>query len=196
FLTGLVADRASPRAVMFVGLVLSVAVNIAFGLSSTVGVLAALWTLNGVVQAAGAPASAKIMAVWFSAGERGAKTGIWNISHQGGGGLVIAFAGWCGEYYGWRGAMLLPTLVAFVGLFVVLPFLHDRPSSHGLPPIEAWKPEESAQPSPDEESEPLLWLVIWKVLLNPRVLLIAFASCCTYVVRWAELQWLPDYLQE
>lgn len=195
FLTGLIADRSSPRVLMITGLLLSAAVNVAFGLSSAVGTLAVLWALNGVFQSAGAPACAKIMATWFSAGERGQKTGIWNISHQGGGGLVLMFAGFCAARWGWRGAMIAPALVALGGAILVFPFLHDRPESHGLPPIEKFRPEESPAPSPDDTA-PYWSLVIWKVLLNPRVLAIASASFCTYLVRYGALQWLPKFLMK
>src|SRR5205823_5057643 len=86
-LSGLVADRGSPRAFIVGGLVLSVLANLWFGFGTTIGVLSIAWSVNGVVQALGAPASAKLMAQWFSVSERGTKTGIWNMSHQGGGGL-------------------------------------------------------------------------------------------------------------
>ena len=89
--------------------------------------------------------------------------------------------------------MIVPALVALCGAFVVLPFLHDRPESHGLPPIEEWRPEESPAPSPDDHA-PFRSLVVWRVLLNPRVLTIAAASFCTYVVRYGALQWAPKYL--
>jgi MFS transporter, OPA family, sugar phosphate sensor protein UhpC len=192
FLTGLVADRANPRTLMVLGLLLSACVNIAFGLSSSLGVLAALWTLNGLFQSAGAPASAKVIAVWFSAGERGTKTSIWNISHQGGGGLVLLFAGFCAQHLGWRGAMIVPALVALGGALAVMPFLHDHPGSHGLPPVEEWK-EEAAAESDDRS---FLALFLTKILFNPRVWVIALASMCTYYVRYGALLWTPKYLQE
>ncbi len=193
FTTGLLADRANPRTLMVTGLLLSAACNVAFGLSSSLGVLLALWTLNGIFQSAGAPASAKVIAVWFSAGERGAKTGIWNISHQGGGGLVLLFAGFCADRFGWRGAMIVPALVALGGALVVMPFLHDRPESQGLPPIEVFSKEAS---SSEDEGRSFLSLFFEKILFNPRVWVIALASLCTYYVRYGALVWIPKYLKE
>jgi OPA family sugar phosphate sensor protein UhpC-like MFS transporter len=85
FLSGLVADRARPAIFITTGLMLSAFANLLFGLSTSLIVFGVLWGLNGVFQSTGAPGSAKILAGWFGAGERGTKTAIWNISHQGGG---------------------------------------------------------------------------------------------------------------
>src|SRR5438067_3181356 len=93
FGTGLIADRANARMLIVTGLVLSGFINVWFGLSRTLGTFCFLWALNGFVQSFGAPASAKLLANWFTPSERGTKTGIWNISHQGGGGLVLSVAG-------------------------------------------------------------------------------------------------------
>ncbi|MEZ0229178.1 MAG: MFS transporter, partial [Planctomycetota bacterium] len=193
FLTGLVADRANPKTLMVVGLVLSAILNIAFGLSSDLLFLCFLWGMNGVVQSFGAPASAKVIAVWFSATERGAKTGIWNISHQAGGGIVLIFAGLSAQLLGWRGAMIVPALFSLVAVLFVVPFLHDRPESHGLPPVEEW----SATKTDDEDAgESFLRMFLRRVLLNPRVWLIALASLCTYFVRYGALYYAPKYLKE
>lgn len=195
FLSGLVADRASPRVFMTAGLLLSVLCCLAFGASSSLFALALLWGLNGAFQSTGAPASAKVVATWFSANERGAMTGIWNISHQAGGGLVLIVAGFIAEAYGWRGAMIGTAVIAAVGGLLVAPFLHDRPESHGLPPIE----EHRADPVAAEEAArdvPFAKLVIQRVLLNPHLWLVALGSAATYVARYGALDWSPKYLVE
>lgn len=196
FGSGLLADRAHPRAFMLVGLLLSAAVNICFGLSSSLVVFAALWAVNGVLQSTGAPASAKILATWFSAHERGTKTAIWNISHQGGGGLVLIVAGLFAAEFGWRGAFIGPALLAIVGGLLVARFLRDRPESEGLPPIEVYCHETQAHGDASEQTLPARQLIVRYVLCNRRVWLVALASCCTYVVRYGALDWSPKYLAE
>lgn len=192
FLTGLVADRSNPRVLMVGGLIVSALLNIAFGCTSAFPLLCVIWGLNGVVQSFGAPASAKVIAVWFSAGERGTKTGIWNISHQGGGGLILIFAGLCAQLLGWRGAMIGPALVALVGAVLVGPYLYDRPESEGLPPVEQFRNE-----TVDEVgTESFFAVLFYRVLLNPRVWVIALASLCTYFVRYGALYYAPKYLRD
>lgn len=195
FLSGVVADRANPRSFLVVGLVLSALVNFAFGFSSSLMVFIALWAVNGFFQSTGAPASAKMLATWFSAGERGTKTAIWNISHQGGGGLVLIVAGFLVAHYGWRGAFIGPALISFVGAFVVWKYLHDRPESLGLPPIEEFRGEPSVS-DPEAETAPLAQLVFERVLANPRVWITAMASLSIYIVRYGALDWAPKYLFE
>ncbi len=192
FLSGMIADRLNPRLFMTAGLLLSALANLWFGLSGSLAVLAIIWGLNGVVQSSGAPASAKMLAVWFGAAERGTKTGIWNISHQGGGGLVLLVAGFFATTFGWRGAMIGPALIAFVGALVVMRFLHDRPTALGLPSIA----ERMGEADDGDAGMSAGRLVVTRVLLNKRVWIVALASCCTYIVRYGALVWAIKYLFE
>jgi sugar phosphate permease len=192
---GLLADRAHPRTFLLTGLLLSAAVNLWFGLTSSLVLLCALWCLNGLFQGTGAPASAKILATWFGAGERGTKTGIWNISHQGGGGLVLIIAGLFATYFGWRGAFIGPALLAIVGGLLIARFLHDRPEAQGLPPIDEYRHEIQAHDIDANEST-FGHMFLHHVLLNWRVWIVALASCCTYIVRYGALGWAPKYLFE
>jgi sugar phosphate permease len=194
-LSGLVADRGNPRAFIVGGLLLSVVANVAFGLSSQLWLLSLLWAANGIVQALGAPASAKLMGVWFSVSERGTKTGIWNISHQAGGGLVLIVAGAFATKFGWRGAMIGPALIALAGSLVIARFIHDRPEASGLPPIEVHNDD----PSLTEDGTagvPFFTLFRERILFNGRSWIVALASMCTYIVRYGALGWTPKYLRE
>lgn len=202
FLSGLVADRSNPRVFLVAGLIASAIVNIAFGLGASLGapsvilpVLVSLWAVNGVVQSTGAPASAKLIAVWFSMSERGTKTGIWNISHQGGGGLVLIVAGLFATWWGWQGAMMGPAVIALIGAILVARFIHDRPEAMGLPPIEEHRQDKPSGMDADA-SVPFGQLLMARVLLNPRVWLVALASACTYVARYGALDWSAKYLKE
>ena len=194
FGSGLLADRANPRTFMLAGLVLTALANLAFGLSGSLVVFGALWAVNGVFQSTGAPASSKVLATWFGAGERGTKTAIWNISHQGGGGLVLVIAGLFAARWGWRGAFVGPALLTLVLGLVVTRFLRDRPESEGLPPIEEHRHEEQA--GDDGEGMSFGRLFVTKVLQNRRVWMVALASSCTYIVRYGALDWGPKYLFE
>ena len=195
FVFGLVADRSSPRALLLLGLVLSACANAAFGASTSLAMLGAIWAVNGVFQGTGAPASAKVVATWFSANERGTKTAIWNISHQVGGGLALALAGLLASQWGWRACFLGPALVVLGGALIVAPVLHDRPEASGLPPIEEHRND--APPGEDEARDvPFPQLVVSRILLNPRAWVVALASGCTYIARYGALDWAPAYLYQ
>jgi sugar phosphate permease len=192
---GLVADRAHPRQLMMLGLLASGLLNLWFGLSASLGVLVGLWAVNGLFQGTGAPASAKMLATWFGAGERGRKTGIWNISHQAGGGLVLILAGLFAWVYGWRGAFLGPAALTLLGGLLIARGLRDRPEAHGLPPIHEYRDEARALET-EATSIPFARLLLTRVLLNWRLWVLALASGMTYIVRYGALDWAPKYLYE
>jgi OPA family glycerol-3-phosphate transporter-like MFS transporter/OPA family sugar phosphate sensor protein UhpC-like MFS transporter len=195
FASGLVADRASPRALMLLGLVLSIGASLAFGASTELGFFAVAWAANGLFQSLGAPASAKIVAVWFGARERGTKTAIWNISHQAGGGVALLVASAFADHWGWRWCFYGPSLFVLAAALVVARYLHDRPETLGLPPIEVHRQEPTQQ---EDEARALSFgrLLLGHVLGNPRVWIVALASGFTYVVRTATIDFAPTYMVE
>jgi len=194
---GLVADRLNPRRLMAVGLCLSAIMNVCFGLSSSLLTFCAFWLLNGMFQATGAPPSAKICVRWFSVSERGTMWGIWNISHQAGGGIILVLAGWLASVMGWRAAFIGPAIICMFGVFFIYNRLRDRPEELGLAPIEVYRDDpEVEEEHPDEEQIPFLSLVVRRVLTNPFLLQLATASLCVYVVRYGTLDWSTKYLVE
>ena len=146
----------------------------------------------------GAPPCAKICVRWFSVSERGTKWGIWNISHQAGGGLILIIAGLFAQWFGWRGVFVGPALLCLAGVFYILNRLRDRPEQLGLPPIEEYRqdPETQGPRDPNEDQESFYRLVVRRVLLNPHLGLLALTSLCVYVVRYGTLDWGTKYLVE
>lgn len=195
---GFLGDRVDPRRFMAVGLTISALLNIGFGLSTSLFALGAFWLLNGVFQATGAPPSAKICVRWYSVSERGTKWGLWNISHQAGGGLILVIAGGFASLFGWRGAFLGPALICIAGALFIALVIRDRPESLGLPPIELYRDDPEARGTDDSQVEQQSFgsLVLRRVLLNPQLMLIALGSMCVYVVRYGTLDWTTKYLVE
>ncbi|MBM4387661.1 MAG: MFS transporter [Deltaproteobacteria bacterium] len=196
---GFFGDRADSRRFMAFGLTVSAIINILFGFSESLLVFGILWTMNGLFQAMGAPACAKICVKWYSVSERGTKWAIWNISHQTGGGVILILAAWLCSWFGWRGAFIGPALICLVGVFFILNRLRDRPEAIGLPPVDVYRndPEttETAQQS-GKAHESFFSLVAHRVLLNPRLLLFATGSLLVYVVRYGVMDWATKYLVE
>lgn len=196
---GFVGDRVDPRRFMAVGLTLSAVLNICFSLSTSLVFFGMFWFMNGMVQAMGAPPCAKICVRWFSVSERGTKWGIWNISHQAGGGIILILAGWFAAWFGWRGVFIGPAVICLLGVIFIYNRLRDRPEQLGLPPIEEYREDpEVSDPATDEEDGRLTYfqLVVRRVLTNPNLLLLATASMCVYIVRYGTLDWGTKYLVE
>ena len=194
-LFGIVSDRVNPRTFMAFGLMASAALNVGFSLSNTLFAFSLFWLLNGLVQAMGAPPCAKICVRWFSISERGTKWGIWNISHQAGGGLILIIAGWFAALGSWRTVFWGPAVLGALGAVFIWYTLRDRPEELGLPPIDIYRNDPEGR-EPGDATRPLLSLVLQRVLLNPRLLLLALTSLCVYIVRYGTLDWAPTYLVE
>jgi sugar phosphate permease len=195
---GLLADRVDPRRFMTVGLALSGLCCLGFGLSSSALAFGLFWCWNGVFQSTGVPC-AKICTRWFSVSERGTKWAIWNISHQAGGGAVLVLAGQLATRFGWRGTFIGPALIALGGAIFCAVILRDRPEAMGLPPVDVYRNDPEVPAAAGAAVEPARSfgrLLVERVLLNPRLLLLALGSMCVYVVRFGTLDWAPKYLVE
>ncbi|GFH06600.1 MFS domain-containing protein [Haematococcus lacustris] len=85
FISGVVGARFSPTLMLAGGLMLTAAVNIAFGFGTSLTWFCFFWALNGTLQGVGGPCCARILTTWFASKERGTYWGMWNIAHNLGG---------------------------------------------------------------------------------------------------------------
>ena len=200
FLMGAVSDRSDARKFMATGLLLSAAVNFAFGASSDYRMHLLLWSINGFVQGMGWPPCGRVMGHWFSESERGLTFSIWNTSHNVGGGLAGVLAAWAvTEYGGWQYAFYVPGMIAVIGAVYLFLRLRDTPQSVGLPPIEEYRndyPEGDRAAVENERNLTFRELLVDKVLLNRWVWLLATANFFAYITRYSMLDWGPTYLRE
>jgi OPA family glycerol-3-phosphate transporter-like MFS transporter len=198
FVMGVVSDRSNPRYFMASGLILSGAANLLMGAWPSAYAMAALWFMNGWFQGMGWPPCGRTLTHWFSDNERGTKFAIWNTAHNVGGGVIgpiatFAIMAWAS----WRGAFVLPGLIAIVMGFVIMAFLRDTPQSVGLPPIEEHRDDYPAVAVEDREREiDSKEILVRFVLKNGRLWVIAIANVFVYAVRYGVLNWAPSYLQQ
>src|SRR3954452_2589884 len=97
---------------MAAGLLVCADMNVLFGLSSSLALLATFWFLNSYAQGMGFPPCARTMAQWFSPGERSTTFGVWHISHMIGAALVSVLTGYLVKYAGWRSCFYVPAALA------------------------------------------------------------------------------------
>src|SRR5207248_139004 len=112
FIHGFVGDRVNARVFMAIGLLLSAAMNICFGLSSAVITLGVFWMLNGWFQGMGFPPCARLLTHWFSPKELATKMSIWNTSHCIGGVVILLLTGYLAPR-GWQLCFFVPAVIAF-----------------------------------------------------------------------------------
>lgn len=198
FVNGFLGDHSNPRYFMAIGLLAAAAMNIFFGYSSALLMLAAFWFLNNWAQGMGFPPCARNMGYWFSPRERSSTFGIWHTSHMIGAALISVLTGYLVKYFGWRSCFYVPAALAVFGAIIILIFLRDTPGSLGLPPVEIYKGEETPQQLEEETlSQESYWhVVVEYIFKNPYMWLISFANLLVYILRYAQLSWGPTFLQE
>lgn len=214
FINGFIADRASSRKMMVVGLVLSAVVNFAFGFSDVfarlfsaggsvefmtalVIFMGVMWVINGYLQGMGVPPVSRLMTHWVPANELATKMSIWNTSHSIGAGLVVVLCGFLMNHYGmgaWRLCFVVPASISFVGALALWAALRDSPKDVGLPEVR-----NSADASADEEvesREEYRRFVRRQVFGNRIIWTLAVVNFFVYIVRFAVLDWGPTLLSE
>jgi sugar phosphate permease len=196
FVNGMIGDRVNARLFMALGLILSAAMNVCFGLSSTAVVLGVFWMLNGWFQGIGFPPCARLMTHWFRPKELATKMSVWNMSHGIGAGAVVILCGYLVDHFNdWRLCFFVPATLAVVAALLLLAFLRDTPESVGLPPVEGTG---SAEPraAGDGPAESFWWVLKTYVFTNRYIWLFAVANFFVYTIRYALLDWGPTMLKQ
>jgi sugar phosphate permease len=195
FIWGMAGDRFGTRWVVLFGLCGSVAAAVWMGASSLAVMFAVFFCLQGAFQATGWAPLAKNVGNFFARHERGVVFGIWSTNYAFGGLVASAFAGWCGDRYGWRYAFFIPAgvVAAIAVLFWLLQ--RNRPEDVGLEPVEVYHNDTTDEtingaPAQAEGS----WRAIWDVIANPNVLLLGFVYFLLKPTRYAILYWGPKYV--
>lgn len=202
FIMGTVSDRSNARIFLSLGLILSALTMVWMGLSpmatGSIQAMFVLLFLNGWFQGMGWPPCGRVMVHWFSVKERGTKMSIWNVAHNVGGGLMapIAIAGLT-VFGTWQGKLYFPALVALIVALITYWLVRDTPQSCGLPSIEQYKGEASADYNETHEKELSTRQILMDyVLVNKLIWYIALANAFIYLVRYGVLDWAPTYLKE
>merc|ERR1719203_631071 len=137
FMGGILGDRMSPSKVFCLGCAICGALNVGFGLSSTLPAFAFFWFLNGCFQGLAAPPCVKMITNWFSPEERGFWWSVWHASINLGGFLIPFVAGGLAERFGWRYGMLGPGSLAIVTAVVCFSLMKDSPDEEIAAPAKA-----------------------------------------------------------
>ncbi|MCL5260569.1 MAG: MFS transporter family glucose-6-phosphate receptor UhpC [Gammaproteobacteria bacterium] len=197
FVSGILSDKSNPRYFMAIGLIATGVCNIFFGFGASLWFLATVWMVNAFFQGWGWPPCARYLTHWYSQRERGRWWGVWNTSHNLGGGLIPIIAGALAIHYGWRTAMFVPGVIA-IGLgLILLNRLRDVPETEGLPTIEEYKNDyPHGECVPTHPKTPTKEILVKYVLCNKYLWILAFSFVLVYIVRTAINDWASLFLTE
>ena len=202
---GLLTDRFGGKRAMLIGAAGTVTMNLLFGASSFWGFLwlfVVLRSIDGYVQAFGAPGFIKINAAWFGQTERGTFAGIFgfmiNLGRLGinyfGAALLAGFTFlgmWQVPALHWRWLFWIPAGVASLVAVVLALVVKDTPEEAGFAGVHAGEADHS-----DTDVHGEIATVFKRIVGNPLVWIIALAYACTGAVRQCIDQWFPRYFQE
>lgn len=210
FWNGLLADRLGGRRAMAIGGYGTAVLNVLFGLGAyahvfgpvlgTLGWFVVIRSIDGYVQAFGAPGMVKMNTAWFDRAERGRFAGIFGLMINLGrfvnntispillGGFTIW--GLHAERGRWDLVFFVPAGVCVIITTLMLLMCKNTPEEAGY--------AHAVQSEPgDEDDTPIpLGLVFRTILKNKLVWLTAWAYFCTGVVRYGVDDWFPKYFRE
>lgn len=197
FVMGYFADRSDARKYVAVGMLLTALLNFMFGATHNYSAHLILWTINGFVQGMGYGPCTRGLSHWYSVRERGTIFGVWNISHNIGGGIAGYLAAACAQHWGWPSAFYVPGVIAVLGAVYLFWRMRDTPQSVGLPSIEEFKNDYPAHGHELEERELSARELLLRYILPNRMLwILALANVFVYIARYSMVDWGPTYLKE
>jgi OPA family glycerol-3-phosphate transporter-like MFS transporter len=197
FVMGYFADRSDARKYVTTGLILTATVNFLFGATRNYHLHVWLWTLNGFIQGMGYGPCTRGISHWYSVKERGTIFGLWNISHNLGGGIAAPLAAAVAGWWGWPSAFFVPGIISVLLAIYLFWRMRDTPQSVGLPSVEEYKndypPEEKESHEKELSTRELLLKYIFP---NKMLWILALANIFVYIARYAMVDWGPTYLKE
>jgi MFS transporter, OPA family, glycerol-3-phosphate transporter len=134
---------------------------------------------------------------WYSAKERGTIFGVWNVSHNIGGGIAGYLAAKCADMWGWQSAFYVPGIIAMLGAIYLFWRMRDTPQAEGLPPVEEFKNDWPQHEKETHEQELSFKEMFLKYILPNKMLwVLAIANMFVYIARYSMVDWGPTYLKE
>lgn len=188
FVSAFAGDRWGPRVLVLVGSAVSVACNVAFGLTNSFVTFAVFIFINGLAQSSGWPGNVASMATWFRRRERGTVMGLWATNFQVGGVVANIMAAYVlgatgGKY---QYSFFLGALVLVVAWVIFLFNQRDRPEDAGLEPIID---EDDAPVGEDGRSVDRWTKNVWA-----NVLLVGMFYFFVKFIRYSVWSWAPYLL--
>ncbi len=188
-INGQLGDLISPRRLVFVGMVASAILNLAFSTISVFPLLLLCWSINGFFQATGWAPILRILANWLSVDQRRRISTLFGTSYVLGNAASLLLAGYLVTNFGWRMAFRVPAIL-FLGfaLFWVVA-IRDTPEESGR--------ERSWYSEPNKKSLQNIQSIFAGVGQNfrtywPLALVALFVGFCLIALN----TWLPTYFVE
>jgi len=181
--------KLGPKLLLLVGMGISIACNVMFGISNGFWMVFLFLSLNGLAQGTGWPGCIGSLAYWFKRKQRGSVLGLWSTCYQVGSVAATSFAAYMLGQFGWRWSFFGASMVLLVVWFIVL-FLHpNRPEDVGLEPLlEDDEMDKNATASDDKS-------LGWTREVVVTILMMGLVYFCIKFLRYSLWSWAPFFLR-
>jgi MFS transporter, OPA family, glycerol-3-phosphate transporter len=182
-INGNLADHFSPRIIIPLGGLLSVATNIAISFAHSFQLVLVLWALNGYFQSMAWAPGSRLISNWWGKEEKGKAFGFYTMAA--GSSSVVTFllsVLLLQQGLEWRWIFRIPVLFLLAGIIVFFIFARNKPSDLGF---EDLSPETGAL-------EQTSWQERYKaVFSNRRFMIACVAMGFESMARYGLVFWVP-----
>jgi sugar phosphate permease len=187
-INGQLSERIRPRLLLAIGMFGSAALNVTFGLGTGFYFLLFVWACNGYSQSLGWTPCMRVIGNWFPRTSRGKVLGIIGTGYQITLGLTYVVASQSVEYFGWRAALYVPSVLLAACGIAMLCLLRESPGD---------------RVTSDSESSPAPTVVrgtfrenLYLTLFNPGLWLLGMSLGLLNACRYGFLDWGLTHLIE
>jgi OPA family glycerol-3-phosphate transporter-like MFS transporter len=182
-INGNLADRFSPRYMITIGALLSVAANFAISLSNSYAFILVLWAMNGYFQAMAWAPGSRLISNWWRREERGKAFGFYTMSAGSSSALTFLLSIFIIQQgVSWHSLFLLPAMLLLPVAIIFFFVARSKPSDKGFPDLY---PETS-------ELKKSNWKERYAAVLKNRKFIIAsIALGFESMARYGLIIWVP-----
>ena len=181
--------KLGPKLLLLVGMGISIACNVMFGISNGFWMVFLFLSLNGLAQGTGWPGCIGSLAYWFKRKQRGSVLGLWSTCYQVGSVAATSFAAYMLGQFGWRWSFFGASMVLLVVWFIVLLLHPNRPEDVGLEPLlEDDEMDKNATASDDKS-------LGWTREVVVTILMMGLVYFCIKFLRYSLWSWAPFFLR-
>lgn len=189
FINGQLGDRWPVRCFVAVGLLASVALNVAFGFAASLPLMIVLWAANGYFQSTGWGPILRTLSRWFGAARRGRLSALLGPSYVLGHVGSWLLSGWLVARCGWRAAFWVPAALVALSVLHWTARVRHAPQDVGLT-----LPEGTGDGAPAARGG---WQgVLQRTFAHPRLRWASLANVALGFVLGSATLWAPTYLVE
>ncbi|MBC8289118.1 MAG: MFS transporter, partial [Planctomycetes bacterium] len=191
---GQLSEHFRPRLLLAIGMFGSAILNVLFGLSTGFFFLLFVWASNGYCQSLGWTPCMRVIGNWFPVTRRGKVLGVIGTGYQITLGLTYLVASYSVEWFGWRGALFVPSaMLAVCGIAMLFLLRENPPETASANP--AGETEDGGEAPPVVERGSFKENV-YLTLFNPGLWLLGISLGLLNACRYGFLDWGLTHLIE